>query len=98
MKGAKPGIVMEANPKIGDSYRQEYYRGEAEDMAEILSLDEFVTVTYGSFNNCLKTKEYTLLEPGVVENKYYASGVGNIPTVTVKGGSERSEPVNITTE
>ena len=96
--GAKPGIVMEADPKVGDSYRQEYYKGEAEDMADVLSLNESTTVLYGSFNNCLKTKDYTALEPGVSENKYFAPGVGNILTVMVEGGSEQSELVSITTE
>jgi hypothetical protein len=88
LDGAKPGIVMEAAPKIGDSYRQEYYKGEAEDMADVLSLNESTTVRYGSFNNCLKTKDYTALEPGVAENKYFAPGVGNILTVMIEGGSE----------
>jgi hypothetical protein len=96
--GAKPGITMEANPKIGDSYRQEYYKGEAEDMAEVLSLNESVSVPYGSLNNCLKTKDFTSLEPGVVENKYYAPGVGVVLTIMVEGRSERSELVDIETE
>ncbi len=96
--GAKPGITMEANPKIGDSYRQEYYKGEAEDMAEVLSLNESVSVPYGSLNNCLKTKDFTSLEPSVVENEYYAPGVGVVLTIMVEGGSERSELVDIETE
>jgi hypothetical protein len=96
--GAKPGIVMEADPKVGDSCRQEYYKGEAEDMADVLSLNESITVLYGSFSKCLKTKDYTALEPGVAENKYFAPGVGNVLTVMAKGGSERSELVDITTE
>ena len=96
--GAKPGITMEANPKIGDSYRQEYYKGEAEDMAEVLSLNESVSVPYGSLNNCLKTKDFTSLEPSVVENKYYAPGVGVVLTIMGEGGSERSEIVDIETE
>jgi hypothetical protein len=83
---------------VGDSYRQEYYKGEAEDMADVLSLDESIMVPYGSFSRCLKTKDYTALEPGVAENKYFAPGVGNILTVMVEGGSERSELVNLTTE
>ena len=66
--GAKPGIVMEANPRVGDSYRQEYYEGEAEDMAEVLSLDasglnDAVSVPYGSFGDVLMTKEWNPLEP-----------------------------------
>lgn len=76
--GAQPGIVMFANPLAGVSYRQEYYKGEAEDMAEIVGLSESKTVAYGSFDNVLKTKEWTPLEPDVVEYKYYAMGIGVI--------------------
>jgi len=96
--GAEPGIIMEAKPKIGDSYRQEYYKGEAEDMAEVLSLSESATVPYGSFQNCLKTKDFSQLEPSVIENKYYAPGVGMVLSVMIKGGSDRLELVSITKE
>lgn len=96
--GAKPGIVMKANPRVGDSYRQEYYAGEAEDMAEVVSLNESVSVAYGSYENCLKTREWTSLEPGVEENKYYASGIGTVLEMSIKGGSGRMELVNVTTE
>jgi hypothetical protein len=71
---------------------------QTEDGADVLSLNETTTVPYGSFTTCLKTKDYTALEPGVVENKYFAPGVGNIQTVMVEGGSEHSELVKITTE
>jgi len=74
--GAKPGIIMQADPKVGQSYRQEYYKGEAEDMARVLSLNESVTVTYGSFDHVIETKEWTPLEPGYFEKKYYAREVG----------------------
>jgi hypothetical protein len=93
--GAKPGIIMKANPQIGDSYRQEYYKGEAEDMADVLSLNESVSVPYGSFENCLKTKDWTPLEPDVVEHKYYALGVGVVLEVMVKGETQRVELVDI---
>jgi hypothetical protein len=96
--GAKPGIIMEANLQIGDSYRQEYYKGKAEDMATVLSLNESVLVPYGSFKNCLKTKDFTPLEPGIIENKYYSAGVGVVLTIMVEGGAERVELVDITTE
>jgi hypothetical protein len=89
--GAEPGIVMKANPQVGDSYRQEYYEGEAEDMAEVLSLTESVSVGYGDFDNCLMTKEWTALDPGVVEHKYYAAGVGEVLVVMVEGGTDRAE-------
>jgi hypothetical protein len=89
--GALPGIIMPANPQVGDAYRQEYFKGEAEDMAEIMSLDESVTVTYGSFSDALKIKEWTPLSPDVVEFKYYAPGVGLILEEIVKGGEGRIE-------
>jgi hypothetical protein len=76
--GAKPGIIMQAHPKVGQSYRQEYYKGEAEDMAKVQSLNESVTVPYGSFDHVLVTKEWTPLEPSYAEHKYYARGVGQV--------------------
>jgi len=96
--GATPGIIIGANPQVGDFYRQEYYKGEAEDMAEVLSLTESASVTYGSFDNCLMTREWTLLEPGVVEHDYYAPDVGLVLEVEVEDGKERVELVEITTE
>jgi len=94
---AKPGIIMKGDPQIGDVYRQEYYKGEAEDMAEVVGLGENVSVPYGSFENCPVTREWTPLEPEVEENKYYARDVGLLMEETVKGGEARLELVNITT-
>jgi hypothetical protein len=74
--GAKPGIIMQADPKMGQSYRQEYYKGEAEDMARVLSLNESVRVPYGSFDHVMETKEWTPLQPVFFERKYYVRGVG----------------------
>src|SRR5829696_2065407 len=74
--GAKPGIIMQADPKVGESYRQEYYPGEAMDMAKVLSLNASVRVPYGSFDRVLETKEWTPLQPGFSEKKYYVRGVG----------------------
>jgi len=66
--GAKPGIIMQAHPKVGQPYRQEYYEGEAEDMAKVASLNESVAVPYGSFDHVLETKEWTPLQPGFSES------------------------------
>jgi len=94
--GAQPGIVMMASPDVGDRYRQEYYRGEAEDMAEVLSLDKEASVPFGRFDNVLVTKDFTPLEPDVVEHKYYVRGIGVVLEVAVKGGSDRVELVETT--
>ncbi len=47
------GIVMEADPQVGDLYRQEYLKRVAEDMAEFLSLDGVADVPYGTFTDCV---------------------------------------------
>jgi len=96
--GAKPGIVMEGNPQVGDSYRQEYYKDHAEDMSEILEMGVSVTVPYGSFQNCVKTKDWSPLEPDVVEHKTFCPEVGQVLAETVEGGSEREELLSVTTE
>jgi len=95
---AKPGIIMKMDPQVGDEYRQEYLKGEVEDMAEVISLTESITVEYGSFDNCLMTREWTPLEPGVAENKYYAKGVGQLKEIIVEGDSGYMELIDITTE
>jgi hypothetical protein len=78
VNGAKPGIVMKANPQVGDAYRQEFLKGEAEDMGQVLSIDESVSIGSGSYEKCLQTKDWTPLEPEVVEHKFYCKEVGNV--------------------
>ncbi len=93
--GALPGIVMQAEPEVGEVYRQEYYAGEAEDMAEVISLTESVSIAYGAYENVLVTKEWTPLEPGKAENKYYAAGVGLILEEVVEDGEGRIELIEV---
>jgi len=93
---ADPGVIMEARPRVGDRYYQEFAPKVAVDQAKVISLNGSATVVYGSFDNLLVTKETSQLDPAVVENKYYASGVGFILAETVKGGDERTELVSIT--
>jgi len=93
--GAKPGIIMQAHPKVGQSYRQEYQKGSAEDMARVLDLNGSAKVPYGSFDHVLVTREWSPLEQGVVEHKKYAAGVGDIKEVTVKGPQETLGLVNV---
>jgi hypothetical protein len=92
--GAKPGILVPATPLAGQRYRQEYYACAAEDMGEILELNASAVVPYGSFTGCLKTRDFTPLEPGLNENKYYARGVGLVLTVDVANGT-REELVDV---
>jgi hypothetical protein len=92
--GALPGIIMQADPQVGDAYRQEFYRGEAEDMGKVVRLGASQTVPFRSFDGLLVTRDWTPLEPEVVEEKYYAKGVGLVLETTVEGGSDRNELVS----
>jgi hypothetical protein len=91
--GALPGVIVPATPEVGMAYRQEYYAGEAEDAAEVLSLSERAEVPFGSFRDVLLTKDFTPLEPDVLEYKLYARGVGPVLVLGVSGGSGREELV-----
>lgn len=86
VRGAEPGIFMPARPKVGQSFRQEFLRGEAEDHFRIV----------GKHGGTLRTRETTPLEPGVVDAKLYKRGVGTVKETTVKGGTEHFGLVSFT--
>jgi hypothetical protein len=94
--GAQPGVIMAADPAPGLAYRQEYYAGEAEDRAEVLSLEEQVEVPFGHSTDVLMTKDLVPLEPKVLEHKFYARGVGPVLVLDVSGASGREELVRFT--
>jgi hypothetical protein len=89
--GAMAGVVVPGDPQVGLTYRQEYYAGEAEDTGQIVSLDEQAQVPFGHFRNVLLTRDYTPLDPKVLEYKLYAEGVGPVLALGVSGGSDREE-------
>jgi hypothetical protein len=95
--GAEPGIIMQANPTVGDAYRQERFKGHAEDHAKVLSLSAPVTVPLGSYSNAQLTREWTPLEPNVVDHKYYGRGIGLLREATAKGPRESLVLVRVTT-
>lgn len=87
--GDKPGIIFQAAPTVGQVYLEEFSLGNAEDVTEILSttyafgtnaeLDRFVPKALAQLlcaGNCVVTKNYSLLEPGVFGRKFYARGIG----------------------
>lgn len=94
--GAMPGIVMPADPTVGEAYRQEFFVGEAEDLAEVRAVDATETVDAEPLAGLLVTREWTPLLPDVVEDKYYAPGTGLVLEVTVRGGDGRIELVEFT--
>jgi hypothetical protein len=94
--GAEPGIIMPADPRPGDSYRQEYYPpGEALDQAHVLGYRRPPKVPYGTFKRSLVTSEFSPLEPQT-EEKYYVAGVGEILERVVKGHHEEFWLASIT--
>ena len=94
--GAQPGVIMPARPRTGQAYRQEFYAGEAEDSAQVLSTEEQVQVPFGHFGKALLTKETSPLEPRVVEYKLYAPNVGEAMAMDVSGESDREELISLT--
>jgi len=90
--GAQPGVVMLAQPRVGDAYQQELFEDEAEDNARVLRLNARVDIDSGTFAGCLKTKEWSPLEHGSIEHKYYCPSGGGLMLVNeLKGGTLRVE-------
>jgi hypothetical protein len=96
-KGAQPGIMLPAQPQVGQHYRQEYLKGEAEDKAVVLATDELVQVPAGRYRHALLTKDTSTIEPNVVEYKLYARGAGPALALSISDGSSREELVKIDT-
>lgn len=96
--GAQAGVAMPANPKAGMHYRQEYYKGVAEDRAAIVTVGkEQVEVPFGHFNSkLLMTRDLVPLEPKVQELKFYARGIGMLLSVHTDGDGGRAELVSFT--
>ncbi len=93
---AEAGILLPFDPQVGEFSRQEFAQTDAEDAIEILALDASETAPGGSCSGtCLMTRDFSPLEPGVEENKFYVPGVGLI--VEIKPGtSERVELIEFT--
>jgi hypothetical protein len=83
--GARAGIFMPAHPKVGRAYQQEFYKGHAEDHSRIRS----------KARSFMRTKEWTPLEPSVIDTKYYVRGVGTVREASAKGGDEHLDLVSI---
>ena len=94
VNGAQPGVVMLAQPDVGERYHQEFLRGEAEDLGKVIALDDHVSVPYGRLGDVLVTEDTTPLEPQVLEHKYYAPGIGVVLERLLSGGQEVSRLVS----
>jgi hypothetical protein len=92
--GAQAGVIMPARLRVGQHYRQEYLKGQAEDRASTFSLNERAEVPFRYFPKTLMTREENPLEPRNLEYKFYARGIGPVLAVSVSGGSDREELVS----
>jgi hypothetical protein len=88
-------MFMQARPQRRRRFRQEGYAGHAEDTFRAIDLSAPITVPFGHFGSALRTEETTALEPGVVDNKYYARGVGELLEMAVKGPRETLRLVDV---
>jgi hypothetical protein len=94
--GAEAGIALPGKPEPGLSYRQEYYKGEAEDRGEVVTVgEEQVEVPFGFFDrDVLMTRDLVPTEPKVQELKFYARGVGPVLNVHTDDAGGRGELIS----
>lgn len=94
--GDKGGILLPQSPVVGDLFRQELSVGNAEDIIEILATDgDENAVAAGCNNACLVTRDFSPLDPGAEENKYYAPDIGLILEIDIESG-DRVELIEFT--
>jgi hypothetical protein len=72
---AEAGLLMPADPRVGDVFEQERAPGVAEDRSKVLETGLEVTVPAGHFEDCIKTEDFAPLDNNR-EFKFYCHGVG----------------------
>jgi hypothetical protein len=96
-KGAKPGILMPANPRLSSRpYQTEYAKNVAEDRVRVIALNQSVCTPLKCFQGALKVEDTSPLDPGAIEHKFYVPGVGLVKSVIVQGDPEESNLVSVT--
>jgi hypothetical protein len=93
--GARAGLVMPSDPHPTDAFRQEFYRGHAEDQAWLVQDRATVRTPYRRFHHALRSMEWSRLEPGVVSMKFYARGIGIVHEQDLSGGNEVFDLVSV---
>jgi hypothetical protein len=95
VRDAEPGITMKADPQVPDAYRQEFMKGNAEDTAWIVIRGGSAKVPFGVVHHALTSLEFTRLEPGVIDQKIYAPGIGIVIESAVRGQAEVARLVSV---
>jgi hypothetical protein len=93
--GARAGVYITAHPKVGQTREQEHFPGHAEDHFAVLDIAAPVSVPLLASNDAVLTKEWTPLEPKVLDHKYYVRDVGMVREASVKGPVEIGNLVSI---
>jgi len=93
--GAVVGIIMPADPRPIDAYRQEYAKGEAEDQGWVVERGISLRVPYGRVDHAVRTFEWSRTQPDVMVGKLFAPGLGIVLEYTLAGGSETLELVRV---
>jgi hypothetical protein len=93
--GARPGIIMPADPHPAQAYRQEFYKDHAEDQAWLVKRGGSVGVPYGKLHHKLVSFEWSRIEPRVVDKKVYARGFGIVQEVSKSGPHETADLVQV---
>lgn len=93
--GAKAGIWIKAQQKVGDSYKQEYYKGVAEDILDVVAVDQTVVTKRATYKGCVKYYAWTPLEPDSKENKYYCPEVAGEVLAEQLTENKRTELVQV---
>jgi hypothetical protein len=85
---------MPANPTVSSTgYRQEYLAGTAEDMGQVIATSGTITVPYGTFDDVIRTREWSPVEPDIIEEKVFARSIGVVHEETVTPPDEHEEVV-----
>jgi hypothetical protein len=83
LKGAKAGILMKAQPRLGTPAYSEGFAPPPfywDDYAKVDKMGQRTCVPAGCFEDVLVTDEFEPTKPGAHQLKYYARGVGNVRT------------------
>jgi hypothetical protein len=75
---ARAGLIMPGTVLLGSRYYQEIAPEVALDKAEVVSMNQTVSVPAGTFNDVVQMKESNDLEPGVEESNLHVPGVGQV--------------------
>ena len=97
--GAKAGIMMPANPKLGDLSYSEGYAPPPfywTDRGRVYKVGQKVKVPAGSYSDVMVIEEFDEESPGNFQLKYYAKGVGNIKVGSRGKVGETDEMLELT--